>query len=124
MEGDSAHSPYSAASGEHARESIMTPTQEKVYFAACPSPLGDVALLLLDTGLRLGEASRAATCANANAAQNACGLRIAFVTAHLRNAARRVRGGCVHYNATNGAFDRNSFSAVRSSVTGSARTGI
>ena len=34
----------------------MTPTQEKVYFAACPSPLGDVALLLLDTGLRLGEA--------------------------------------------------------------------
>jgi integrase len=42
--------------GEHARESIMTPTQEKVYFAACPSPLGDVALLLLDTGLRLGEA--------------------------------------------------------------------
>jgi integrase len=42
--------------GEHARESIMTPTQEKVYFAACPSPLGDVALLLLDTGLRLCEA--------------------------------------------------------------------
>jgi len=34
----------------------MTPAQEKVYFAACPSPLGDVALLLLDTGLRLGEA--------------------------------------------------------------------
>lgn len=29
--------------GEHAPESIMTPTQEKVYFAACPSPLGDVA---------------------------------------------------------------------------------
>jgi integrase len=34
----------------------MTPTQENLYFAACPSPLGDVALLLLDTGLRLGEA--------------------------------------------------------------------
>ena len=44
------------ADENYVRESIMTPTQEKVYFAACPSPLGDVALLLLDTGLRLGEA--------------------------------------------------------------------
>ena len=42
--------------GEHARESIMSPAQEHVYFAACPLPLADVALLLLDTGLRLGEA--------------------------------------------------------------------
>ena len=42
--------------GERTRESVMTPTQESVYFAACPNPLADVALLLLDTGLRLGEA--------------------------------------------------------------------
>jgi integrase len=42
--------------GEHARESILNPAQETVYLAACPAPLADVALLLLDTGLRLGEA--------------------------------------------------------------------
>src|SRR5580658_1184529 len=42
--------------GEHARESILSPAQEVAYFAVCPSPLADVALLLLDTGLRLGEA--------------------------------------------------------------------
>jgi integrase len=56
MEGDSAHSRIRLLRDEHARESIMTSTQERVYFAACPGPLGDVALLLLDTGLRLGEA--------------------------------------------------------------------
>ena len=30
--------------------------QEKVYLEAAPQPLKDVAILLLETGLRLGEA--------------------------------------------------------------------
>lgn len=42
--------------GENNRESIMSPAQESLYFAVCPTPLAEVALLLLDTGLRLGEA--------------------------------------------------------------------
>jgi integrase len=42
--------------GEGSRESILSPLQEQAYLAAAPDPLSDVALLLLDTGLRLGEA--------------------------------------------------------------------
>ena len=42
--------------GERIRESVLSPAQEPVYFAACPAPLADIALFLLDTGLRLGEA--------------------------------------------------------------------
>jgi integrase len=42
--------------GEHHREFVLSPNQEEIYLAACPSSLGDVATLLLDTGLRLGEA--------------------------------------------------------------------
>lgn len=42
--------------GEGKRESILSPAQENAYLAACPAPLADIALLLLDTGLRLGEA--------------------------------------------------------------------
>jgi integrase len=42
--------------GERQREFVLTPRQELIYFPACPQPLHDVALLMLDTGLRLGEA--------------------------------------------------------------------
>ena len=42
--------------GEHNREFVLSPTQELAYLAVCPAPLADVAVLLLDTGLRLGEA--------------------------------------------------------------------
>jgi integrase len=42
--------------GEKHREEILSRSQEALYFAAAPQPLSDVALLLLDTGLRLGEA--------------------------------------------------------------------
>lgn len=42
--------------GERNREFILTPAGEAKYLAACPFPLADVAILLLDTGLRLGEA--------------------------------------------------------------------
>jgi integrase len=42
--------------GERNREFVLTPTQEPVYLAACPNLLADIAVTLLDTGLRLGEA--------------------------------------------------------------------
>ena len=41
--------------GERNREFVLSPAQEAAYFAVCPFPLLDVAVLLLDTGLRLGE---------------------------------------------------------------------
>ena len=42
--------------GERQREFVLNPAQERLYFEMASQPLGDVALLLLDTGLRLGEA--------------------------------------------------------------------
>jgi len=42
--------------GERNREFVLSPAQESAYFAVCSIPLSDVAVLLLDTGLRLGEA--------------------------------------------------------------------
>lgn len=42
--------------GERCREFVLSHQQEGVYFAAAPQPLHDVALLILDTGLRAGEA--------------------------------------------------------------------
>jgi integrase len=42
--------------GERNREFVLAPAQEHVYLAACPSPIADLAAVLLDTGLRLGEA--------------------------------------------------------------------
>src|SRR2546422_11480881 len=42
--------------GERHREFVLDYRQERPYLDVAPAPLGDVALLLLDTGLRLGEA--------------------------------------------------------------------
>jgi integrase len=42
--------------GERCREFVLTPAQEAAYLAVCPQPLADIATLLVDTGLRLGEA--------------------------------------------------------------------
>jgi integrase len=42
--------------GERSRDFVFTHAQEKVYLAAAPQPLRDVAILLIETGLRLGEA--------------------------------------------------------------------
>lgn len=42
--------------GERVREFVLDSALEAAYLAACPAPLADVALLLLDTGVRLGEA--------------------------------------------------------------------
>jgi integrase len=42
--------------GERNREFVLNVLQEDLYLSACPHPLADVATLLLDTGLRLGEA--------------------------------------------------------------------
>ena len=41
--------------GERIRESVLSPAQEPLNFAACPARLADAALLLLDNGMRLGE---------------------------------------------------------------------
>ena len=42
--------------GETGREFILTHKQEQTYLDAAPQPLRDLAVLLLDTGLRVGEA--------------------------------------------------------------------
>jgi integrase len=42
--------------GERSREFVLTYAQEHAYLDNAPQPLRDVALLLLDTGLRVGEA--------------------------------------------------------------------
>jgi integrase len=42
--------------GERIRDFVLTREQERAYLEAAPQPLGDLALLILDTGLRVGEA--------------------------------------------------------------------
>ena len=42
--------------GEHNREFILSHAQENLYLEMAPQPLADIAALLLDTGLRVGEA--------------------------------------------------------------------
>jgi integrase len=42
--------------GERQREFVLSPAEEPFYLEACPEPLQDAALLILDTGLRDGEA--------------------------------------------------------------------
>jgi len=44
--------------GERQRDFVLTHEAEEPYFNACPQPLKDAALLMLDTALRSGEASR------------------------------------------------------------------
>jgi integrase len=44
--------------GEKNREFVLSKAREQAYLDACPQPLKDAALLILDTGLRLGEALR------------------------------------------------------------------
>ncbi|MEI9812921.1 MAG: tyrosine-type recombinase/integrase [Acidobacteriota bacterium] len=43
--------------GERRREFVLDHAAEKVYLEACPDPLKDASLLMLDTGLRSGEAA-------------------------------------------------------------------
>ena len=42
--------------GEHRREFTLSRKHEASYLVACPQPLRDCALLMMDTGLRVGEA--------------------------------------------------------------------
>lgn len=44
--------------GENRREYILPREQEAAYLAACPQPLRDAAMLMLETGLRAGEGLR------------------------------------------------------------------
>jgi integrase len=43
-------------SGERVRDFVLSRKQEEVYLAACPQPLQDIAVLMLESGLRIGEA--------------------------------------------------------------------
>ena len=42
--------------GERIRDFVLSRHMEEVYLAACAQPLADIALLILETGLRIGEA--------------------------------------------------------------------
>jgi integrase len=42
--------------GERVRDFVLSRKQEAIYLAACPQPLNDIAVLMLETGLRIGEA--------------------------------------------------------------------
>jgi integrase len=42
-------------SGERVRDCVLSRQQEKIYLTACPQPLNDIAVLMLETGLRIGE---------------------------------------------------------------------
>jgi integrase len=42
--------------GERVRDFVLSRKQEALYLAACPRPLNDIAVLMLETGLRIGEA--------------------------------------------------------------------
>jgi integrase len=43
-------------SGERTRDFVLSRQAETLYLAACPQPLHDLAMLILETGLRIGEA--------------------------------------------------------------------
>ena len=43
-------------SGEQGRDLVLTYEQEKLYLGSAPQSLHDLALMILDTGLRIGEA--------------------------------------------------------------------
>lgn len=42
-------------SGERVRDFVLSHKQEEIYLAACRQPLQDIAVLMLETGLRIGE---------------------------------------------------------------------
>src|ERR1019366_2775719 len=42
--------------GERIRDFVLSRPMEEVYLAACAQPLADIALLVLEAGLRIGEA--------------------------------------------------------------------
>jgi integrase len=42
--------------GERVRDFVLSRKQEALYLAACPQPLNNLAVLMLETGLRIGEA--------------------------------------------------------------------
>jgi integrase len=42
--------------GERVRDFVLSRKQEEIYLAACPQPLNDIAVLMLQTGLRISEA--------------------------------------------------------------------
>jgi integrase len=41
--------------GERVRDCVLSRKQDAIYLAACPQPLQDIAVLMLETGLRIGE---------------------------------------------------------------------
>ncbi len=41
--------------GERIRDFVLSRAQERIYLEACPQPLKDIAVLMLETGLRIGE---------------------------------------------------------------------
>lgn len=42
-------------SGERVRDFVLSRKHEEIYLAACRQPLHDIAVLMLETGLRIGE---------------------------------------------------------------------
>ncbi len=70
--------------GERNRDFVLSFEQEKIYLEMARQPLRDIAILLLDTGLRLGEA-----------------LRLEWRDVHLEDSWVRVREGKSRYAQRN-----------------------
>jgi site-specific recombinase XerD len=75
--------------GERNREFVLSQKLEPVYLGATPEPLKDVALLMIDTGVRVGEAvvcnGQTFTC-NRRYMQNSATLRFGRARRRTRNA--------------------------------------
>lgn len=88
---------FKLLNGERKRDFVLTPGMERLYLDACPMPLEDGALLLDDTGLRIGEAL-SLTSADEQLAPSA-GFKYGFVK--VRHGKDQERGTCCSADASN-----------------------
>jgi integrase len=120
---------------EQAIEVQYAEKQEPAYLAVCSTMLSDVAVLLLGTGLRLGEALSLewphVKLMRANAAKHPFGpparscsrtsevprrLRATLASADVRNPVGGVGCGRLRHHAADGTFDGHRFTTIRASL--------
>ncbi|MEJ7609381.1 MAG: hypothetical protein WKF37_24680, partial [Bryobacteraceae bacterium] len=77
-------------SGEQNREFVLTHDQERLYLAAAPEDLRDIATILLDAGVRIGELLRLEW--PQVHLKPATGAKYGYLTVLSRNSKTRSRG--------------------------------